>query len=165
MIGAKLSARFQSKEIASLPEKEYNVLRVFLKDFYWLTRIPIISILVLIVCLIRTTSMSLVALFKEISFSESASSEEMIQLIMKWRKSYILVRDLVAEMNAFFCRPIIIIVFISMLSSINLTFSVIIKIKTNNFSKLFDYILEILTYLICVTILVFISEQIAEQVS
>ena len=124
-----------------------------------------ISGLVLIVCLIRIASVSLETLCKEISFGKSASTSEMNLLIMKWRKSYILVRDLVVEMNAFFGAPIIILVFIAMLSSINLTFVVIVKIKTNDHTYLCDYIIEIVTNSICLSLLAFASEQIPQQVS
>ena len=105
--------------------------------------IPMISVLVFIICLIRIASMSLEALYKEILFGESTFTSEMNQLTMKWRKSYILVRDLVAEMNACFGQQIIIVVFITMLSSINLTFTVIQKIKMNSYEYFFGYIMEI----------------------
>ena len=136
-----------------------------MNDLYWITRVPMISVLVFIICLIRIASMSLEALYTEIFFRESASTLEMNQLIMKWRKSYILVRDLVAEMNHFFGRPIIIVVFIAMISAINVTFAVIIKIKINNLDFLCDYIIEIVTNTICLTLLAFTSEQIPQRVS
>ena len=165
MIVAKLSAGLQPKEWTPLLYGEYKMLGMLMNDFHWIARVPIISILVLIVCLIRIASMSLTVLFKEISFRESASSSEKNQLITKWRKNYILVRDLVAEMNAFFGRPVIIVVILAMISSINLTFVLIIKIIMNDFSYIFDYITEILTNIICLSLLAFISEQIPQQVS
>ena len=83
---------------------------------------------------------------------------------MKWRKSYILVRDLVAEMNNFVGRPIIIVVFIAMVSAINLTFAVIIQIKTNNYGIFFDYITETVSNIICICLLALVSEKIPQQV-
>ena len=165
MIVAKLSAALQPEEIAFIPFKKYKILQILRKDFYWIPSVPMISVLVFIICLIRIASMSLEALYKEIFFRESAFPSEMHLLILKWRKSYILVRDVVAEMNAFFGQPIIIVVFITTLSSINLTFAVIHKIKMNNFEYLFGYIMEIVTNFDCLTLLAFISEQIPQQVS
>ena len=161
----KLSAALQPEEIKNLPFEKFKVLQSVNNAFCWIPTIPIISILVCIICLIRVASMSLAALYKEISFRESASTLEMNQLIMKWRKSYILVRDLVSAMNAFFGQLIIIVIFIAMISAINLTFAVIIKIKMNNNEYLFDYIQEIITNIICLGSLAFVSEQIPQQVS
>ena len=158
-------ATLQPKEIQFLHCRKYDVLKKFLYDFYWITRVPMISVLVLIIGLIRIASMSLANLCKEISFRESASSSEMNLLIMKWRKSYILVRDLVAELNACFGQHIIIVVFMAMLSSINLIFAVIVKISINNLSYMSAYVLEIATSIICLSLLAFISEQIPQQVS
>ena len=165
MTVAKFSAGIQPEEIKNSPFEKYRVLQILIKDWYWITSIPMISVLVFIICLIRITSMSLEALYKEISFRESAFTSEMNQLIMKWRKCYILVRDLVAEMNACFGQQIIIVVCITMLSSINLTFIIINKIQLNNFLYFFDYITEIVTNIICLSLLAFISEQIPQQVS
>ena len=145
--------------------KEYNYFQIVVYKAFLIKRISMISVIAFIICLIRIASMSLVALYKDISFGQSASTSEMSQLIMKWRKSYVLVRDLVAEMNAFFGQPIIIVVFITMLSTINQTFVVIVKIKTNDFSFLYQYILDIVTNTICLGLLAFIAEQIPQQVS
>ena len=162
----KLSVGLQPKiRNQNLPFEKYNFLQIIKQDLYWIPSIPMINVLVLIICLIRIASLSLAAFHKEISFGKSASSSEMNQLIMKWRKSYFLVRDLVSAMNAFFGQPIIIIVFVTMLSAINLTFGVIIKIKMNNYEYLADNIQEIVTNIICLSLLAFVSEQIPQQVS
>ena len=162
---AKSSAGLRSKESEEIAFQKHEVLQVLWNDWYWISSIPMISVLVFIVGLIRIASMSLAVLYKEIYFRESASTSEMNQLIMKWRKSYILVRDLVAEMNACFGQQIIIVVFITIISSINLTFVVIVKIRTSDSSFLIEYILEIVTNIICLCLLAFISEQIPQQVS
>ena len=153
---AKLSTTLQIEE---------KSLKTLWFDFYWITQVPMLSVLVLIICLIRIASMSLATLCREISFGQSASSFEMNQLMKKWRKSYILIRDLVAEMNAFLGLPIIIVVFISMLSSINMTFAVIVKISMSDFSYFIDYMLDTVIHIICLIFLAFISEQIPQQVS
>ena len=165
MIVAKFSEEFHLKEKHMARYKNHQVQKTLMTAFNWMARVPMISVLILIICLIRIASMSLEALYKEIFFRESASTLEMNLLIMKWRKSYILVRDLVAEMNVFFDRPIIIVVFITMLSSINLTCAVIVKIKMNSNGNLFDYILEIVTNLVCLCLLALVSEQLPQQVS
>ena len=156
-------AGLRPENIESLLNK-YTYFQIVVYNTFWIKRISMISILVFIICLIRISSMSLAALYNEISFGQSASTSEMNQLIMKWRKSYILIRDLVAEMNAFFGQPIIIVVLTTMLSSINLTFTAIVKIKINDFSFLYQYILEIVTNIICLGLLAFIAEEIPQQV-
>ena len=162
---ASSTSQLQAPVSKSLLFPNDNNFAMFVSKLYWLSQIPLFSFVLLIVCLIRIASMSLEVLFKEISFGESVSTAEMNKLVLKWRKSYILVRDLVAEMNAFFGGPIIIFVFLAMLSSINLTHAVIVKIQMNESSIVFDYVMEIVKYTICLCLLAFISEQIPQQVS
>ena len=165
MYVAMLSAGLHPEEKHMARFKNYKVLQMLMEAFNWTKRVPMISVLILIVGLIRIASMSLAVLYKEILFRESASTSEMNQLIMKWRKSYILVCDLVTEMNACFGQQIIIVVFITMISSVNLTFVVIVRIRTCKFLFLIEYILEIVTNIICLSLLAFVSEQIPQQVS
>ena len=143
----------------------YNYFEIFLIKFYWVGRIQIISVTVLMVCLIQIPSMSFAALYKEISLTESASTSGINQLLTIWRKKYNMVRDLVAELNIFLGQLIIIVVFATMISSINLTFLVINKIKKNETLYLFECIFEIVTNTVCLTSLALISEQIPQQVS
>ena len=162
---ASFTAELQSPAFKSLLFPNDNNFEMFLNKFYWISKIPVFSFALLIVCLIRIVKMSLEVIFKEISFGETASTSEMNQLILKWRKSYILVHDLVAEINACFGQQIIVFVLMAMLSSINLTYAVIVKIKMNESLFLFDYIFAIVTNIICLSLLAFISEQIPQQVS
>ena len=84
---------------------------------------------------------------------------------MKWRRNYILIRDLVSAINAFVGRPIFLFILLTMISSINLIFVVVARIVSNDFSLMYEYMLEIVTNIICLSLLAFLSDQIPQQVS
>ena len=65
MMVAKLSAVSLHVDPENLLFKNYKVLQMFMNDYYWITRVPMISVLVFIICLIRIASMSLEALYKQ----------------------------------------------------------------------------------------------------
>ena len=118
------------------------------------------------VCLIRIPSLSLETLFKEIYLRESASTtHEMNQLIMKWRRKFILIRDLVVELNGFIGQTMFLFIFLGFTSSINLIFNAIAKVLTNNRLYLVDNILEAVVNVIFFGLLAFVSDQIPRQVS
>ena len=124
------------------------------------------SVIVLMVGLIRIPSLSLETLFKEIYFRESASTTyEMNQLIMKWRRKFILIRDLVVELNGFIGQTMFLFIFLGFTSSINLIFNAIAKVLTNNRLYLVDNILEAVVNVIFFGLLAFVSDQIPRQVS
>ena len=162
---AVFATTFLPGQIQPLIDMNLSYFEILLHKFYWITRIQMISVTVLMVCLIRIPSMSFAAICKEISLRESASDSEINQLLTIWKKKYNRVRDLVAELNIFLGQPMIIVVFTAMISSINMTSVAINKIKKNEMLYLFEYIFGILTNTVCLTLLALISEQIPQQVS
>ena len=162
---AILSAELLPEKFQILIDANYSVISIFTYKAYTVNRIVMVSVIVLMVCLIRIPSMSLAALCKEISFREFASTSQRSQLIMKWRRNYILIRDLVSAINAFVGRPIFLFILLTMISSINLIFVVVARIVSNDFSLMYEYMLEIVTNIICLSLLAFLSDQIPQQVS
>ena len=120
--------------------------------------------MVLMMCLIRIPSFSLLTLSKEIFARESATNVEMNQLILEWKKSYILVCDVVAEMNAFIAQPIFIFFIMSMIISINMVFNLFVDID-DDLEMIGVDLFTILIFLIWNGIIFFVSDQIPQQVS
>ena len=121
--------------------------------------------MVLWICIIRIPSFSLLNLSKEIFARESATNVEMNQLIVEWKKSYVLVCDVVAEINAFLGQPIFIFFIMSMIISINMVFTLLVDILDNNLKSIGVYVFTITNFLIWNGILFFVSDQIPQQVS
>ena len=149
-----------------LLEDKTNLYIEIITDYLpWITQIQYTSFLVLFICLIRIPSLILVTLSKEIYSRESATAAEMNQLIVKWKKSYVLVCDLVAEMNAFLGLPIFIFFIMSMIIFINMVFAIFVDILRNDLEFLDVNLLMISNSLVWNGILIFVSDQIHQQVS
>ena len=149
----------------SLVDSGYTFIEIFVLKAYWIIRIQMNSVIVLMACLIRIPSLSLAALFKEIYFGESASTYEMNQLIMKWRKKYIRIRALVAELNDCFSQPMLFFILICFIASINTIFNAITKILSNRLLFLVDNIVDVVVSVIFFSLLTFVSDQVPRQVS
>ena len=131
----------------------------------WIPSFQYAIFLVLSICLIRIPSLTLVSLSKEVYFRESATTAEMNQLIVEWKKSYVLVCDIVAAMNAFIGQPIFIFFIMSMISFISMVFSIFLDILHNNLEEIDTQLLMVFNSLIWNGILILISDQIPQQVS
>ena len=148
-----------------LEEKTDKFAEIITEYIPWINIFRLDCFMVLLICIIRIPSLSLLTLSKEIYCRESATTTEMNQLIVEWKKSYVLVCDVVAEMNAFLGQPIFIFFIMSMISFINLVFTLFVDIFDNDLESIDVYLLTISSFLIWGGIIIFVSDQIPQQVS
>ena len=140
------------------------------KDSRMLCNIQMMSFVVLMVCLIRIPSMILEILFREVPFATSVPVVEMIQLVAKWNRHYLLVRDLVANISQFFGYPILLFILYAFITSINYTFAAIIVLWSTNTNSIipssvsYDFILIAIENVVCIVFIAHISEKIPQQV-
>ena len=144
--------------------KLLNVTEILENFIPWITLIQYHCFMVLWICIIRIPSFSLLNLSKEIFARESATNVEMNQLIVEWKKSYVLVCDVVAEINAFLGQPIFIFFIMSMIISINMVFNLFVDID-DDLEMIGVDLFTILIFLIWNGIIFFVSDQIPQQVS
>ena len=136
-------------------------------ETFWIHRTQSFSFLMLMVCLIRIPSMSIAILFNEVSLRKQASTNPLKETIVKWKKDYILLCDLVADINDFIAKPMLIYIIHVFVTSINVLFSVIINVLsvTSYDILLYDNISNTLQGVICIIMLALVSDQIPKQVS
>ena len=135
-----------------------------------LCNIQMMSFVILMVCLIRIPSMILEILFGEVPFATSVPVVEMIQLVAKWNRHYLLVRDLVANISQFLGYPILLFILYAFITSINYTFATILILSSPNSSRniptsnIYDFILIVIENVLCIILIAHVSEQIPQQV-
>lgn len=136
---------------------------------YDLLVIQQMSFVILMLFLIQIPSMSLAILFKEIPpTSESTSVTETAELVVKWKKNYLLVCDFVANLNAFIARPLLIFILYAFLSFVSFSFSILYRLMFIEDIPLINTWINayfVLKFLICIIFLGFTSEKIPVQVS
>ena len=135
-----------------------------------LCNIQMMSFVILMVCLIRIPSMILEILFGEVPFATSVPVVEMIQLVAKWNRHYLLVRDLVANISQFLGFPMLLFILYAFITSINYTFATILILWSPNSSRniptsnIYDFILIVIENVLCIILIAHVSEQIPQQV-
>ena len=160
----KLAVVLRQKQV-ELQEHETDTIHIIVDYISWIPSFQYTIFLVLSICLIRIPSLTLVTISKEVYIRESATTAEMNQLIVEWKKSYVLVCDIVAAMNAFIGQPIFIFFIMSMISFISMVFSIFLDILHNNLEEIYTQLLMVFNSLIWNGILILISDQIPQQVS
>ena len=121
---------------------------------------------ILTVCLIRIVSMGLAVLFKNISRKNPPSTTELAELLTKWKKHYLLICDLVLDLNEFIGIPLLIFLTKAFICFVGYSFYILGLLACTKRDLLFiiSVLNLILKYLICVVILAFASEKISSEV-
>ena len=126
------------------------------------------TFVILVICLMRIPSTSLTLLFRNIEVKESASANETMDLVLKWREHYLLVCEFVASLNDFIGAPFFIFMTYTFNSFVCYSFDVLY----NYFSTYEQPSVESYncTYIIlknglCIICLAFVSEKIPSKVS
>ena len=142
-----------------------NELNDLLVIFYKIFRIQTLSFFILIICLIRIPSTSLAFLFNEIPIENSGT--DMAELVVKWRKQYVLICELVASLNDFIGKPLLIFVIYAFVSFVGFTFHVLFLYFSTEPSMPVKYalIITILENVVYINILAYASEKISSEVS
>ena len=121
---------------------------------------------ILTVCLIRIVSMGLAVLFKNISRKNPPSTTELAELLTEWKKHYLLICDLVLDLNEFIGIPLLIFLTKAFICFVGYSFYILGLLACTKRDLLFiiSVLNLILKYLICVVILAFASEKISSEV-
>ena len=126
------------------------------------------SFIIFITCLIRIPSTSLTILFKDIPSEKCASVNAMANLVVKWKKHYLLVCELVARVNDFIGKPLLIFMAYVFLTFVGHTFYVMHDYFSSTSlpsPEIYAYGYSIFRNGICVICLATISEKISLEVS
>ena len=124
------------------------------------------SFFILTVCLIRIVSMGLAVLFKNISRKNPPSTTELAELLTEWKKHYLLICDLVLDLNEFIGVPLLIFLTKAFISFVGYSFYILVLLISpkRDLFAIFHILSMILKNLICVVILAFASEKISSEV-
>ena len=127
--------------------------------------VQMFSFIILSVCLIRIPSIVLAALFRELTFGNPADMNEMVA---KWNRHYLLICDLVADLNDFLGQSLLLFIGFSFFTSISYSFTIlyVVFIKSDvPFPLFYDDIFIVIQNLVCFIFLTFASEKIPQQAS
>lgn len=130
--------------------------------------IQIFSFVMFSVILIRIPSVILAVLFREVPFNKYASTNEMIELVAKWSKYYLLVGDLIADINHFLGPPLVLFMGFSFFTFIGYSFIILDALITTTETPLiflYDDIFTTILNVISVALLAYVSENIPQQVT
>ena len=139
----------------------------WVEESIWIFLIQQASFIILSVYLIRIPSMCLAILFREVPFKMSASIVEMVDLETKWKRQYFMICDVVADINSFIGQPLLLFVayvFLTFVSHSYLILNALIYPDENPFYIYYDLVFVIIQNIICITFLIFVSEEIPKQV-
>ena len=139
----------------------------WVEESIWIFLIQQASFIILSVYLIRIPSMCLVILFREVPFKMSASIVEMVDLESKWKRQYFMICDVVADINSFIGQPLLLFVayvFLTFVSHSYLILNALIYPDENPFYIYYDLVFVIIQNIVCITFLIFVSEEIPKQV-
>ena len=111
--------------------------------------------------------MALAILFREVPFKKSVSPTEMIELVVKWKKNYFLVCDLVMDINHFLGQSLAVFICFTFCSSIGYSFFVsYVSFMSDEvpFLLYFEQAYTVTQNIIGITLLAHTSEKIPHQV-
>ena len=157
--------------LLSLPQRlEYQmadgILKYLLHESYYFQNFQQFGFIFLTVCLIRIPSMILDNLYKEITLTKTASITEIVELVAKWKENWLLICDLVADVNSFIGWPLFIFIIYGFFIFVSFTFTVLFRILTNERSLSFNFITMyfILKFFAYLCLLAFAAEKLPSKV-
>ena len=123
--------------LISLPQRfEYKIangiLKFLLQECFYILSLQLFSFITLTVCLIQIPSKILDILYKEINLTKTASINEVAELVAKWKENWLLICDLVADLNNFIGRPLFLYIIYGFFIFISFTFFILFRILTED---------------------------------
>ena len=122
---------------------------IYLEEARLMLSVQMFSFIILSVCLIRIPSIVLAALFRELAFGNPADMNEMVA---KWNRHYLLICDLVADLNDFLGQSLLLFIGFSFFTSISYSFAIlyVVFIKSDvPFPLFYDDIFIVIQNLVC----------------
>ena len=71
-------------------------------------------------------------LYKEITSAKAASTTEVVELVAKWKENWLVICDLIADVNNFIGRPLFVYIIYGFLTFISFTFTILFGILTDD---------------------------------
>ena len=107
-------------------------------------------------------------LYKEITLTKTASITEVVELVAKWKENWLVICDIIADVNNFIGRPLFLYIIYGFLTFISFTFTILFRTLMDDrysFSSSsigMYFVLKILAY-IC--LLAFEAEKLPSKVN
>ena len=71
-------------------------------------------------------------LYKEITLTKTASTTEVVELVAKWKENWLVICDLVVDVNNFIGGPLFLYIIYGFLTFISFTFTILFRILTDD---------------------------------
>ena len=159
--------------LTSLPKQfkfssENGIYKYLVNQCYYFLILQNYSFIILTVCLIQIPSMILDNFYKEITLTKNASITEIVEFTAKWKKNWLLICDLVADVNDFIGWPLFLYIVYGFLTFISLSFVILFRILTDDGHSVLSNsiaIYFILKFLASFCLLAFEAEKLPSKVN
>ena len=144
------------------------MLKYLLEESFYFLISQQFSFIILTVCLIRIPSMILDILYEEIDLTKTASTNRVVELLAKWEEIWLLICDLVADLNNFIGWPLFLYIIYGFYIFVSFTFLVLFRLLVDDkhsFSSNWINIYFILKLIACFCLLAFEAEKLPSKVN
>ena len=141
--------------------------RVWMECF-WITTLRLASCAILVMLLIQVPLMSITTLFREVPFKQTASSDEIVELVPKWKERYHLICNTVSDINDFMGMPLLLFIITTFFTFVNSLFTILHVLfdpGDKTIVLLLDVVYLLIQSMICITCLASFAEKIPKKVS
>ena len=139
-----------------------------LDEYFFFLAVQQFSIITLTICLIRIPSMIVDILYKEITLTKTASINEVVELVVKWKENWLVICDFVVDLNDFIGRPLFLYIIFGLFESVLFTFTILFRILMTNEQSLSSNFIRmyfILKFFTCFCLLAFTAEKLPSKVN
>ena len=159
--------------LLSLPERfklniAIGIFNYLINECFYFLILQQFSFIILTICLIRITSTIVDILYKEITLTKTASVNEVAELVAKWKENWLVVCDLVADVNDFIGWPLFVYIIYGFFIFVSYTFTIFFRILTDeglslSFSSITMYF--VLKFFVYICLLAFEAEKLPSKVN
>ena len=159
--------------LLSLPQRfksssENGIFYYLLNESYYFLLLQNFSFIILTVYLIRIPSLVFDILFKEIDLTKTASINEVVELVTKWKENWLVVYNLVEDLNDFIGWPLFLYIIYGFFIFVSFTCFVLFRFLTTDHHDLSIngiIIYTILKFLASFCLLAFEAEKLPSKVN
>ena len=159
--------------LLSLPERfklniAIGIFNYLINECFYFLILQQFSFIILTICLIRITSTIVDILYKEITLTKTASVNEVAELVAKWKENWLVVCDLVVDVNNFIGWPLFVYIIYGFFIFVSYTFTIFFRILTDeglslSFSSITMYF--VLKFFAYICLLAFEAEKLPSKVN
>ena len=145
-----------------------GIYKYLVNQCYYFLTLQNYSFIILTVCLIRIPSMILDNFNKEITLTKTASINQVVDLVAKWKENWLVVCDLVVDVNDFIGWPLFVYIIYGFFIFVSYTFTIFFRILTDeglslSFSSITMYF--VLKFFAYICLLAFEAEKLPSKVN